>query len=306
MSTSAQALAKSVKSGETLRVENLFEVKGRVALVTGGGTGLGLITANALADNGVRVYITGRRPEPLKAAARSKGENGGEIIPIVGDASDREGIRKVRDEISKKEKFLDILINNHGVSLPHADINACEQTPEGLSEEMFENEDFPVWEQMYRINTASYHFTTFAFLPLLAAAKSVGCRSEPGNIINISSMSGITVTSQRGQFNYNASKAATLSLTKMQATEFARRNFGIRVNCVAPGYFPSGMTVIEPENNTGSDAHFQEFRTKWAIPFGRPGNAVDYAQCIISLATNQYITGSETVIDGGWLLESAF
>lgn len=91
----------------------------------------------------------------------------------------------------------------------------------------------------YKINTASYHFTTFAFLPLLSAAKSVGNYPEPGNVIILSSMSGITQTSQKGQFNYNASKAATILLSKMLATEFARRDLGVRVNCVCPGYFPS-------------------------------------------------------------------
>ena len=91
----------------------------------------------------------------------------------------------------------------------------------------------------YTINTSSYYFTAFAFLPLLSAAKTKAGYPEPGNIVNLSSMSGITVTSQRGQFNYNAGKAATLSLSKMLAAEFARRNLGVRVNCVCPGYFPS-------------------------------------------------------------------
>jgi NAD(P)-dependent dehydrogenase (short-subunit alcohol dehydrogenase family) len=84
--------------------------------------------------------------------------------------------------------------------------------------------------QTYQINCASYYFTSFAFLPLLAAAKTVGNYPEPGNIINIGSVSGITYTSQRGQFNYNASKAGTISLTKQLACEFARRNLGVRVN----------------------------------------------------------------------------
>ena len=153
---------------------------------------------------------------------------------------------------------------------------------------MFDGENFETWLECFKINTASYHFTAFAFLPLLCAAKSVGGFPEPGNIINLSSMSGITKTSQRGQFNYNCGKAATISLSQQLATEFARRNLGVRVNVVCPGYFPSGMTVIEPENNTGSDAHYKEFREKWAIPFGRPGNAVDYAQCIFGLAVVSY------------------
>jgi NAD(P)-dependent dehydrogenase (short-subunit alcohol dehydrogenase family) len=100
---------------------------------------------------------------------------------------------------------------------------------------------------MYAINTTSYFFTAFAFLPLLSAAKSTGGFPEPGNIINLASISGLTITSQRGQFNYNASKAATVSLSKMLATEFARRNLGIRVNCICPGYFPS---VSKEQNGT--------------------------------------------------------
>ena len=84
--------------------------------------------------------------------------------------------------------------------------------------------------QTYQINCASYYFTSFAFLPFLAAAKTVGNYSEPGNIINIASISGITYTSQRGQFNYNASKAGTISLSKQLACEFARRDLGVRVN----------------------------------------------------------------------------
>jgi hypothetical protein len=84
--------------------------------------------------------------------------------------------------------------------------------------------------QTYQINCASYYFTSFAFLPLLAAAKTVGNYPEPGNIINIASVSGITYTSQRGQFNYNASKAGTISLSKQLACEFARRDLGVRVN----------------------------------------------------------------------------
>jgi NAD(P)-dependent dehydrogenase (short-subunit alcohol dehydrogenase family) len=96
----------------------------------------------------------------------------------------------------------------------------------------------------YTINTSSYFFTAFAFLPLLSAAKSKAGYPEPGNVVNLSSMSGITVTSQRGQFNYNAGKAATISLSKMLAAEFARRDLGVRVNCICPGYFPSVSIYI--------------------------------------------------------------
>jgi NAD(P)-dependent dehydrogenase (short-subunit alcohol dehydrogenase family) len=216
--------------------------------------------------------------------------------------------------------------------------------------------------QTYQINCASYYFTSFAFLPLLAAAKTVGNYPEPGNIINIASVSGITYTSQRGQFNYNASKAGTISLSKQLACEFARRDLGVRVNgksrsfsfkasfhlflplsrlsAICPGkfryfsfggrfltcqisfagYFPSGMTSVHPDQDK------DEFRNQMGIPFARPGNAIDYAQTIIgimvvslaptqvllisvpdaSLPQNKYQTGSEVVVDGGWLLQMAF
>jgi hypothetical protein len=86
----------------------------------------------------------------------------------------------------------------------------------------------------------------------------------------------------------------------MLACEFARRGLGVRVNAVCPGYFPSGMTPI-----VGEEALVQtdNCRNNWGIPFGRAGNATDYAQCILGLAVNQYVTGAEHVIDGAWLLD---
>lgn len=207
----------------------------------------------------------------------------------------------MKEFISQREKWINILVNNHGVSQGNANITEAEQTGAGIGAHMFDGDTFDRWLDTYRINTASYYFTTMAFLPLLTAAKDVGKYPESGNVLNISSISGITKTSQRGQMNYNASKAATISLSDMMATEFARRNLGVRVNTIAPGYFPSGMTTVDPSND------FALFRgEKWSIPFGRPGNAVDYAQCVISVVTNQYQTASHVVIDGGWLLEQAF
>lgn len=141
--------------------------------------------------------------------------------------------------MAKEERYINILVNNHGVSQGNANIDAAEQTPEGISSTMFNDDTFDRWLDTYRINTASYYFTTFAFLPLLCAAKTVGGFPEPGNVVVISSMSGITKTSQRGQLNYNASKAATISLADQMATEFARRNLAVRVNTICPGYFPS-------------------------------------------------------------------
>ncbi len=82
----------------------------------------------------------------------------------------------------------------------------------------------------------------------------------------------------------NCYRAATISLSHQLASEFARRGLGIRVNVINPGYFPSGMTVIDPTGNQSTEEHKRKFIEEWGIPFGRPGGPEDYAQCIFSLA----------------------
>lgn len=190
---------------------------------------------------------------------------------------------ELREEVEKKEKWINVLINSksfsvyqfslliagsvdHGVSLPHPIIvgicidahgictcanqleqDEAEQTPEGISKLMFE-EEFERWsvvlrlpslpnirltrfltnrEETYRINTASYYFTTFAFLPLLAAAKTIGGAAECGNVLNLGSMSGITKTSQHGQFNYNAGKVCS-SVSAIQCRSVLTRSYRLQ------------------------------------------------------------------------------
>ena len=99
--------------------------------------------------------------------------------------------------------------------------------------------------------------------------------------------------------SYNASKAATISLTEQLAVELKGPGLEVRVNTIAPGYFPSEMTPIEKY----STEEKKYFREKWGIPFGRAGATQDYAQAILSFAVNQYCSGSTLVIDGGYLLK---
>lgn len=171
-------------------------------------------------------------------------------------------------------------------------------SPAEISKTMMNNQTFDDWTWIYKVNVASYYFTSAAFLPLLCAAKDNGF-SEAGSILNISSISGITKESQNGQFSYNASKAATISLTEQLAVDFKRLE--VRVNTLAPGYFPSEMTPIDNDKGNAKQ-HFQE---KWGIPFGRAGQPRDYAQAVLNFAVNQYVTGSTLVIDGAWLLAHA-
>lgn len=266
-------------------VQSLFSVQDWVCVVTGGGTGLGLITSNALATNGAKVYITGRRAEVLKRAEKQH-PSGGSIIALPMDITDKSAIRKGVAFISERERYVNLIVNNAGVSgdINYGKLGMPTGTIESISAAMFDSQDIAAWTHMYSINVASHYFVSTAFLPLLVAARSHGF-SEAGNILNISSMSGITKTSQNGQFAYNASKAACISLTEQLATDFKRPGIEVRVNTLAPGYFPSEMTVI-------GGASKEELRGKWGIPAGRAGTARDYSQAVIGLAVNQYVTGS--------------
>ena len=292
-----------------LSVTNLFNLKNWVCLVTGGGTGLGLMTAHALAQNGAKVYVTGRRLSKLQDAETSLPESalaaGGKIIALQMDVTDKTSIRATVAELARRgEKYLNLLVNNAGVTgLNYGASGTPQGTAQEISDAMFDNQSIQGWTDMYAINVASYYFTSAAFLPLLTAAAGAehSFGGEAGSILNISSISGITKESQNGQFAYNASKAACISLTEQLAVDLKRPGLEVRVNTLAPGYFPSEMTPIS--DTEGDKAHFRTAR--WEIPFGRPGNARDYAQAVLNFAVNGYVTGSTLVIDGGWLLAHA-
>lgn len=286
-------------SSADLTAQSLFSIKGWVCVVTGGGTGLGLITANALASNGAKVYITGRRVEKLKAA-ETQHASGGSIVAVPMDVTDKASIAEGVKEIGGREKFLNLLVNNAGLSgmdygpsgMPTGDVSA-------ISSAMFDKWTMSDWTRMWAVNVASYYFCSAAFLPLLVAARDHGF-AESGSILNVSSISGLTKESQNGQFCYNATKAAVISLTEQLAVDLKRPGLEIRVNTLAPGYFPSEMTPIKDQD--GDKNHFIR---KWGIPFGRPGNARDYAQALLNFAVNGYTTGATLVVDGGWLLAHA-
>ncbi|KAF2722971.1 NAD(P)-binding protein [Polychaeton citri CBS 116435] len=288
---------------DRLSVTSLFDTKGWTAVVTGGGTGLGLITAQALAANGMKVYVTGRRIEKLKSAETTHSASGGSIVALQMDVCSKDSIRAGVAEIAKNEKCINFLVNNAGVTFegPRYSGGIPEGSVEDVSKQLFEDQGFEEWDRIYRTNVSTCYFVSAAFLPLLAAAKTKGGFSESGSILNVSSISGITKESQYGQFAYNASKAATISLTEQLAVDFKRHDLEIRVNTIAPGYFPSEMTPIAKEEGEVKE----HFRNKWGIPFGRAGRPEDYAQAVINFAVNGYVTGATLTIDGGWLLAHA-
>ncbi|KUJ06245.1 NAD(P)-binding protein [Mollisia scopiformis] len=282
-------------------LSEVFNVKGKVALITGGGSGIGLMATQALAVNGAKVYIVGRTEEKLETVVKTHGQNiEGEIIPITADITSKSEIEKLVKEIESREKCLCILINNAGIAGNTQQTEA--KTAEEMKKNLFDAEGstFDDWCSTYRTNVPQLFFMTMAFLPLLQKA-SDHQHGYSGTVINISSISGIVQSSQH-HFGYNASKAAAIHLTKMLASEVAENGLKIRINSIAPGVFPSEMTA---GGESGSDQKSHIEKDKYAkVPARRPGKDQDMAAAVLFCAANQYLNGQTVAVDGGYILHA--
>ncbi|KAJ9303209.1 hypothetical protein DTO271G3_583 [Paecilomyces variotii] len=287
------------QNNEMFKLSELFNVKDKVALITGGGSGIGLMATQALAVNGAKVYIVGRTSEKLERVAELYGKNiPGQIIPINADISKKEEVQKLVKEIESREKHISILINNAGISSTTTSTEP--EDPNELRKSLFDQEAANVedWENVWRTNVYQLYLMTTAFLPLLQK----GTEAEYGfssTVINISSISGIVKTSQH-HFAYNASKAAAIHLNRMLAHEVASSNLKIRINNIAPGVFPSEMTAGESDEKQKSALPREKYESK--VPAARPGHERDMANAVLFAATNQYVNGQTFVIDGGYVL----
>jgi len=286
---------------EDFKLSKLFDVNGKVALITGGGSGIGLMATQALATNGVKVYICGRTEEKLERVAEVYGKDiPGSIIPVTADVSKKDEIKKLVEFISAREQCLCILINNAGIALNTQQTEASSAGE--MSRNLFqdENETFEMWTDTYRTNVPQLFFMTTAFLPLLQAAHQHNDNFS-GTVINISSISGIVKTSQH-HFAYNASKAAAIHLTTMLANEVTQNGLRIRINSIAPGVFPSEMTAQESDDKQKSHIPREKYQDK--VPAGRPGEDRDMANAVLFTATNQYLNGQTVTVDGGYVLSA--
>ncbi|KXG47281.1 Glucose/ribitol dehydrogenase [Penicillium griseofulvum] len=287
------------ESNQRFKLENLFNVKDKVALITGGGSGIGLMAAQALAVNGAKVYITGRTEEKLDRVASLYGNNtSGKIIPLPADVTNKDEIRRLVSEITTREGHLSILMNNAGISS-----KTQETEPEDASKlqtSLFDDPGatFEEWDSVFRTNVSQIFFMTTAFLPLLQRGSEVE-HGWSSTVINTSSISGIVKVSQH-HFAYNASKAATIHLTKMLAHEISSSDLRVRVNNIAPGVFPSEMTAGESDNGQKSFIPAEKYREK--VPASRPGKDEDMGNAVLFAATNQYLNGQTVVVDGGYVL----
>jgi NAD(P)-dependent dehydrogenase (short-subunit alcohol dehydrogenase family) len=253
-----------------MKVEDLFSVKGKIALVTGGSRGLGEMIARAYVENGAKVYITARKADACAELARELLQIG-ECIAIPADLSKMEEIERLSEELHKREKKLDILVNNAGASWGA------------------QFHEFPEngWDKVMDLNVKSVFFLTQRLLELLQAA---GSETAYSRVINIGSIEGIR-TSHLEAYSYAASKAGVNHLTRIMAKFLAPKH--IAVNAIAPGYFPSKMTSAIDEH--GSRQVIEN------APMKRMGAPEDMAGIALYLASraSSFVCGAVIPVDGG-------
>lgn len=282
-----------------LTQSNIFNVKDKIALVTGGGSGIGLMITQTLAVNGAKVYIVGRTEEKLEKVVEVHGKDiPGQIIPIVGDVQTKDGVQKILKEIESKEKYLDILVNNAGIA--YGKTSTKVDSAEEFSKNMFGETSEKEWLDTYQTNVVGPFLMGTAFLPLLAKGTEQ-THGWSSTIVNISSISGHVRISQ-DHFSYNASKGATIHVNKMLATEIAKNGIKVRVNSIAPGVFPSEMTTQESRDDNQKSEMPKE--KKEGLPAQRPGKDTDMAASILFVTTCQYLNGQTVTVDGGYSMQA--
>jgi len=251
-------------------MQDLFNVSGKVALVTGGSRGIGEMIAEGYVANGVKTYISARKAEACDATAARLSEIG-ECVSIPSDLSTADGIDALVAEIKSREEKLDILVNNAGAVW-------------GASIDEFPHS---AWDKVMAINVRSPFFLTQALLPLLEASASA---EDPARVIMVGSVDGLNV-SRLPTFSYGPSKAAVHHLARTLAAHLADRS--ITVNAIAPGLFPSKMTAA-------TIAAMGE-QIISGTPLKRAGRPADMAGVAIYLASRagSFVTGSVIPVDGG-------
>jgi 3-oxoacyl-[acyl-carrier protein] reductase len=246
-----------------------MELKDKVALVTGGGQGIGRVIGGNLAKSGAHVIFGDINLENAEKSAKAILANGGSASAILLNVADPENVKEVFNLIAKEFKPLDILVNNAGI------------TKDGLFVRMKEDD----WDRVLAVNLKG------SFLCGQQAAKQM-MKQRQGTIVNIASIVG--VMGNAGQANYSASKAGLIGLTKTMARELAPRN--ITVNAVAPGFIDTEMTRVLDEKI--KDKLIEQ------IPLSRLGLPDDIAHSVAFLVSDRssYITGQVMNVNGGMLM----
>ncbi|TVY92250.1 Short-chain dehydrogenase/reductase [Lachnellula willkommii] len=282
-------------------INNLFGVKGIVAVITGGGSGLGLYVANALDANGAKaVYIIGRRKEPLERAAKQSVN--GTIIPLQGDVTSKDSLASLAEHIQKEQGFINVLFANSGIlGVQNSQLNLPKDRKPTLKELKDAHWAPPIedFTQALNVNISGVFYTSLAFLELLDEGNKKGNVEQKSNIIVTSSIAGFSRQVAAG-ISYSASKAGTTHLVKLLATQLTP--YKIRVNAIAPGIFPSEMTIGNPAFFNGEPRKEGGVKTEVA-PLERSGSEEDIAGVALFLISKggAYLSGNVIVPDGGRL-----
>jgi NAD(P)-dependent dehydrogenase (short-subunit alcohol dehydrogenase family) len=245
----------------------LFDMTGRTALITGGGTGLGRQFSLTLAEAGATVVLAARRRAPLEAVAEAVRRKGGTAHCLLLDVADRQQVDAALTSIAHLGS-IDVLVNNAGIAAGSSLLDMEEET----------------WDQVLNVNLKG------AWLVARAIAKQMIASGIRGSIINVSSVLGSAV--QKGTANYPAAKAALTHLTRSMAVEWAR--YGIRVNALAPGYFATDLSTAYLQSARGS-------AMLGRLPQRRLGSPEELSGALLLLASpaSNYMTGSVVTVDGG-------
>lgn len=251
-------------------MKDLFNLAGKVALVTGGSRGIGEMIASGFVANGVRTHISARKADACHATAERLSRDG-ECYSIPSDLSSMEGVQALADEVGRREERLHILVNNAGAVWGEA------------------VDDFPEsgWDKVMNVNLKAPFFLTQRLLPLLAAGATY---EDPARVINIGSIDGLHVN-VLPTYSYGPSKAGIHHLTRILAAHLADRH--INVNAIAPGPFESKM--MEHTLKTSRDQIVKR------VPRRRIGEPEDMAGAAMFLASRaaSYVTGVVLPVDGG-------
>ena len=253
-------------------IQQLFDLKGKTALVTGGSRGLGLQLAHALGEAGAKVLLSSRKASDLEEAVAELKAAGIDAQWIAADCANEADIRSLADEaIRRLGGHVDILVNNAG---------AAWGSPA---------EDHPVdaWDKVMNLNVRGY------FILSQHIAKHSMIARKQGSIINVASIAGLGGNpSGMNTIAYNTSKGAVINFTRALAAEWGK--YTIRVNAICPGFFPSKMTV-------GTLKALGEEKLKAGAPLGRLGDDEDLKGLCVLYASDagKHITGQWLAVDGG-------
>src|SRR5947209_5133929 len=256
-----------------MKASELFDLTGRVALVTGASSGLGVPFARALADNGASVALVARRADRLSALRDEIESRGGRAVAIEADVTDRAAMLRAFDTAEAVLGTVTILVNNAGVA--QKALRAIDVPPEE-------------WRRVLSLDMDAVFYWAQEGARRMLAAKTQGA------IVNIASVLGFGVS--KGVAAYATAKAAVIQITKSLAVELAFK--GVRVNAIAPGWFATEINDTYLESEAGK----QLIRD---IPMGRFGEAGDLDGALLLLVSNagRYITGATIVVDGGQVVQ---